>query len=130
MLPRVCRLPCPTMCYTSPIVILVDLLITINKRDNADRWSGTQPRCLFHIIPYKWIGQPADSITSAETKRKMKRRDKRWAEREGRKEREGGERKRERAHRERERERERENSNSNSKTLFSKDCSLGSFRPV
>ena len=28
------------------------------------------------------------------------------------------------------RERERENSNSNSKTLFSKDCSLGSFRPV
>ena len=27
-------------------------------------------------------------------------------------------------------ERERENSNSNSKTLFSKDCSLGSFRPV
>ena len=25
---------------------------------------------------------------------------------------------------------ERENSNSNSKTLFSKDCSLGSFRPV
>ena len=31
---------------------------------------------------------------------------------------------------EREREREREKSNSNSKTLFSKDCSLGSFRPV
>ena len=31
----------------------------------------------------------------------------------------------------RERERERDsNSNSNSKTLFSKDCSLGSFRPV
>ena len=27
-------------------------------------------------------------------------------------------------------ERERENSNSNSKTLFSKDCSLSSFRPV
>ena len=33
--------------------------------------------------------------------------------------------------RERERERrERERENSNSKTLFSKDCSLGSFRPV
>ena len=26
--------------------------------------------------------------------------------------------------------RERERENSNSKTLFSKDCSLGSFRPV
>ena len=29
-----------------------------------------------------------------------------------------------------ERERERERDNSNSKTLFSKDCSLGLFRPV
>ena len=29
-----------------------------------------------------------------------------------------------------ERKRENSNSNSNSKTLFSKDCSLGSFRPV
>ena len=29
-----------------------------------------------------------------------------------------------------ERQRQTENSNSNSKTLFSKDCSLGSFRPV
>ena len=38
-----------------------------------------------------------------------------------------GERERERK---RERERENSNSNSNSKTLFSKDCSLGSFRPV
>ena len=27
-------------------------------------------------------------------------------------------------------EKENSNSNSNSKTLFSKDCSLGSFRPV
>ena len=37
-----------------------------------------------------------------------------------------GERERERGERERERERERENSNS--KTLFYKDCSLGSFK--
>ena len=34
------------------------------------------------------------------------------------------------SHKVRERERENSNSNSNSKTLFSKDCSLGSFRPV
>ena len=44
----------------------------------------------------------------------------------------GAERQKNKGGRERERERgqERKRQNSNSKTLFSKDCSLGSFRPV